>query len=478
MADKADIRWDVASASRGSCCWVERDGVFFGIESGKDVLAFDKLDLEQFEPKVRKDGPCVEKPCPALFPADFAACPNCGADLTPMFAGADRLWSFPGPDGDGLLNAESVEIGAISSAPQPDSPNGNDLTLIVAGRPRRLFAFDRSSSEVQVYNRQSRSWRDFPSNADFHSTLPLWSWTVLSFDGGFALAGHDSFLIGELDAFGLGIDFAASPKDLGTPLGGPAILADRLAFLSLAENGALIVVAYDPRRKSWTKECEVTSAAGCSSGDYFAAPVTKAFGTYWASTKGYVALRAAANAWDAVWRPWNDGFVPELQVRPLWTKSAFWQLGALGGNASFEQFARIGEQRSQSNISGPHLTAGECSFSSGMTIYVTPWDPNSSQTIRANSDSFLMPITGLRGLDAVVADCGYDPGNMRLDPSELFRNGDPKLAQLLIYKSGRLINLNQAIRISNVLQLQAVVFDGQLMIYDRDGACIYAWKFE
>lgn len=479
MGDKTDILWNVTS-TLGPRSWVERDGVFVGIETDNGILAFEQLDLEQLEPKAHKDALCGDTPCTTPFPSDFEACPNCGAKLIPMFGSADRLWSYPGPDGDGLLNAETVEIKTISGLanPQPDAPSGNDLTLVVAGRPRRLFAFDRESSEVQVYNRQTHRWRDFPSNADFHSALPLSSWTIQAFDDGFALAGRDGFLIGKLDALGLGIDFTASPKDMGAPVGGPTMLAERLAFLSRAGNGALMVVAYDPKTRTWTKQCEVASDAGLPADDNFAAPVTKGYATYWAGTKGYVAVRAAANAWDAGWRPWSSGFVPELQIRPIWTKNLFWQLGAVGGNACFELFSRSGPQRTQSDISGPHLTAGEFSFASGMMIYATPWDPNTAQTIRVNNDSFLMPITGLKGQDAVVADCGYDPANMRFSPDELLGNGDPKLAQLQVYRPGRTISLNKAIRISNILQLQAVVFDGQLMIYDRDGACIYAWKFE
>lgn len=479
-----EVRWEVNAPGRGRSCWIERGGVFEGVETDGGLVAFEQLDLEQLEPKARKDGmPCTERPCPTVFPGDFRSCPNCGAELSPMFAAADAPWSYPGPDGDGLLNAESIEIRTIPEplATQPDAPAGDDVVLVVAGSPRRLFALDRANSQVQVYNRQTRAWRDFPSSADFHATSPLWSWAVHAFSDGFALAGHDCFLVGRLDAMGLAVGFEVSPKEFGAPLGGPGILAEKLAFLCVTENGALSVISYDIKQRAWARECEVSGTpARFGPEAYFAAPVTtKQFGGFWATTGGYVALRAAQNAWDAVWRPWKDGFVPELQMRPMWVKkNAFWQYGLIAGNPSFEQLARSGEQRNRSDISGPHLTAGECSFSSGMATYGTPWEPNTATTILANNDSFLMPITGLKGADAVVANCGFDPNNMRFNPSSLLGDTTPKLAQLQLYRSQHLVNLNRTIRLSSLSQLQAVVFDGQLMIYDRDGACIYAWKID
>jgi hypothetical protein len=478
MADTStDIRWP-ADGGR-ALCWVERGGRFMGIENGDGLLDFDALDLEQLEVKGPADRNACLKSCAERFPSDFKVCPDCGATLAPMFPAENLLWSYPGPEGDGLLNTEAIEIrrlfDPVTTLPKPP---GKNPIFAVAGKPRRLFAVDREHSIVQVYNRQRGAWREFASDFDFAVTLPRSSWSIVALDNGFAFAGEDRPLVAALDVTGTKLDIVHPPGVPHAPLAGPILLTEKVLFLCVGDGDALSLVSWNPKSRAWTEESDV-AATGAHRGIAFAAPCGKQRMAFWASREGYVAARAGSQSLEAVWRDWSSGFEPELQIRPIWTKSSFWQFGVCGGEPRFEELSRIGDQRFHDEIDGPHLTAGECSFASGMTIYATPWEPESSQTI-GNNDSFLMPILGLRGMDALVADCGFDPNNRRFNPSSLLApNAVAKPAQIRVYRSGGpWLDLRPAIRISSLLQLQAVVFDGRLLIYDSDGETIYAWKFE
>lgn len=479
-----DIRW-ACGGEAGSLCWIERGGRFVGLEGGDGgdrTLALDVLDLEQVQAKSRADRkPCPEQSCGAPFPGDFKVCPDCGAALAPIFPNNDLLWSYPGPEGDGLLNTEAVEIRRIGdSVTTLPKPSAKDPTFAVAGNPRRLFAIDREHAVVHLYNRQTGAWREFASDFDFAVRLPRWSWSVAALENGLAFAGDDRPLIVRLDSTGTKLIAVVPPDSIAAePVAGPIVSMDRVVFLCGGNDGRLWLISYNPKSDRWENEGAVAGAPALGGKARFAAPCAKQRAAFWASPDGYVALRAGSQSLEAVWRSWSPNFEPELQIRPIWTKSSFWQFGVCGREPRFEELSRIGEQRFHAEIDGPHLTAGEISFASGMTVYATPWEPESSQTV-GNNDSFLMPILGLRGMDALVADCGFDPANRRLNPGELL---DPmaaaKPAQLRIFRAGQpWLNLRPAVRIANLLQLQAIVFDGHSLIYDSAGETIYAWKFE
>jgi hypothetical protein len=470
---ETEIRWPTVAG----LSWIECDGKFRGIEVGGTFHAFEQLDIEQFEPKSHKDR-CPNADCPAPFPPDFRGCPNCGAELVPMFGMGDQPWSFPGPDGDGLLNTERVEIASVSDPLPPlAAPEASDLIFLVAGTPRRLLAIDRSDSILFVYNRYTGAWREISSATRFDVSLPRFSWSVAAFEGGFAFPGNDSLLVAKLDGLGTTLEIARGPKRMGAPTAGPTRLSNRLVFLTTSGDGRLMVVSQDLQAGSWTKACDVSAVP--SEPQIFAAPVTKTLNVFWAGIAGYVALRTGEGKWEASWSQWPDGFEPELRVRPIWTRNAFWQLGSRGGNAQFQELARGRQGLTHDEISGPHLTAGECSFASGMMLYVTPWDPDPSlsRTILANNDSFLMPIIGLKGLDALVADC-----SPRFSPGELLQErGVAQPAKIHLFRSGGrqpLVDMKRSISIANVMQLQAVLFDSRLLIYDSRNKCIHAWKFE
>jgi hypothetical protein len=114
-----------------------------------------------------------------------------------------------------------------------------------------------------------------------------------------------------------------------------------------------------------------------------------------------------------------------------------------------------------------------------MKLYVTPWDEGSSRTL-GSGDSFLAPICGLKGLSALVADCGFDPAFRRFNPGELLQPNAPAWpARLLVQKAvGRPLDLKRSIKLSNLAQLQCVVFDGSLLVYDNKHGTIEAWKIK
>jgi hypothetical protein len=461
---------------RGELSWVEREGRFQGVRIGDTFHAFDELDLEQFEPKMHK-GSCPEASCLSPFPSEFTGCPNCGAELVSMFAASDEPWSYPGPDGDGLLNTERIEIVSVSEPlPPMAAPLAANFTLVIAGTPRRLLAIDREAPAVSVFNRETETWRDISSPIAFDTRLPRTSWSVAVFDDRFAIAGREALLVVKLDRLGTDLDIVRAPKRVGMAVTGPIRMSDKLVFLTTID-GSLSVVSHNPRDGSWSKECDVTGVPEGQGEAFLAAPVSKGFNAFWAGATGYVGLRAGAGKWEASWSPWSPDFVPELQVRPIWTRNAFWQLGSRHGNSAFQELARGRQGGVHDEISGPHLTAGECSFASGMIICVTPWEPALTQTVLSNNDSFLLPIIGLKGLDALVADC-----SPRLNPGELLQPGAiAQLAALKLYRSGGggpLLDLRLSIPVADATQLQAVVFDDRLFVYDSRNKCIHAWKFQ
>src|SRR3954464_2700619 len=107
MAQPSEYLW--TSEQQPSFSWVERNGKFVGVNDGHGTVGFEDIDLEQVLPAFRSDK-CDEGKCGNWFPHDFRYCPECSAELRAPCFGKDRLWSYPGPEGDGLPNSENVEI--------------------------------------------------------------------------------------------------------------------------------------------------------------------------------------------------------------------------------------------------------------------------------------------------------------------------------------------------------------------------------
>jgi hypothetical protein len=391
----------------------------------------------------------------------------------------DRLWSFPGGDGDGLLNVEWVDIHSAEPVEGGlPATGGSNLTFVVAGHPRRLLAIDREDSVVFVFDRSKKSWRRIVSTTHFNAELPQFAWSVYAFGDGFAFAGADGPLVARLDALGTGIEFEPCKSEGAIPVSGPGQLDNHILFLCFDRKKGFVVASYDLKTRTWLKNLVVSDAPEAVSAvsDVFAAPVIKPPILYWVSKSGYFALRAAGGKFEVIWKAWTGGFVPELQIRPIWTQTKLWQFGALGdGQTRFEALVTRGATASH-NVDATHLTAGECSFTSG-GMYATPWDDTPAQP-DAKGGSFFMPICGLSGLTALVADFSIDPGSQRVDPAEILQqDASYKPARLRIYKPGSgSLDLKQTLRVGNILQLQAAVFDGHLIVYDTIYGSISAWK--
>lgn len=474
---------DAPSASRWSegsdasaVTWVERDGRFVEVECGGHSYALDGLDGEQLTLKIPAET-CGNGACSQRFPSNFSHCPDCGTALRPAFSSPGGLWSYPGPDGDGLLNTERVDIVKVSAPsseayPPPEAPN---LTLVVAGTPRRLLAIDREHSRVFAFARDSRTWRSLNSEIEFDLNLRKWSWAVPAFDGGIALVTECGPALVNLNALGSGL-VVKTPPEAGRCLAGPGMFDDRILFLC-DKDGAPSVVGFDMRAQTWSAPEPVKNAPSIHDGDTFAAPAApKASQTlFWVGRRGYISVRALPGKLDVIWRDWPNGFEPELQLRPIWTANSLWQFGAAAGQLQFVKIALRGEQIAN-NVEATHLTAGECSYTSGMRVYSTPWDEEHAQNV-GSGDSFYMPVCGLYGVSAVVADCGFDINNRRVNPDELLQdNAQRRPAKLRIHRRvSAPVELQRSPSISSLQQLQAVVFDGNLLIYNSGNNTIDSW---
>lgn len=474
-----DTRWRSSGNGGGQVDWIERDGRFSGVDDGSGFHAFDDLDMEQLLPR-QPAKPCDKSECPAPFPTDFSHCPDCSCELTPAFASSDRLWSYPGGEGDGLLNVESVDIRAVSEPVDGGfpSPEAQNLIFVVAGQPRRLLAIDRYDSNIFVFNREKRSWRNCASTILCNYELPTWSWSIVATNEGFALAGTTGPIFARLNALGNAVIAEPSAGGDSVMMAGPGRLDSQILFLCLREDG-LAVIAYSPQKKEWSKRVPVKGAPASLNAQTgaFAAPSARSNTLFWTGPTGYVAVRAKGGELEAFWKVWSQDFEPQCQIRPLWAQNSLWQFGVRGkGVPQFEQLVFHAQARTN-EVSAVHLTAGECSFTSGMKHYVMPWDETSAMSV-GNNDSFLMPICGLAGLSAIVADCGFDPNNRRVNPGELLvSNATPRPASLRIHKPGTgSIDLRRVIKIGSLLQLQALVFDGLLLVYDSEYGIFASWK--
>ena len=111
-----------------------------------------------------------------------------------------------------------------------------------------------------------------------------------------------------------------------------------------------------------------------------------------------------------------------------------------------------------------------------MKRYAVPWDESTEQTL-GGGDSFLMPVCGIAGLGALVADCGFDPNSIRVNPYELLDpDAAPRPAKLLVLQNDcQQLDLRRTVRLKSLTQLQCAVFDGKLLVYDRISGAIEAW---
>ncbi|MBI1329140.1 MAG: hypothetical protein GC166_04455 [Alphaproteobacteria bacterium] len=480
--DTREARWPSIAPAGGKLEWVERDGVFVGVDSGAGMHFFDDLDIEHLLPNACATASCTRSKSSNILPNDFRHCPDCGTAATPIFGCNDRLWSFPGPDGDGLLNAESVTIHRVSVPIDGGlpAPEARGLTFFVAGTPPRLMAIERNTSTVYVFNRQTRNWRGIVVERDFDSGLPDWSWSIHAFRNGFALAGAHAPLIATLDTTGTDLKFSSPPHVSGGLVSGAAGVERFIFFLHRHGETGLEILVYDTRSGEWTLRAPVTNTPGGLPDDLaFAAHVWKDPTLFWASPYGYVAMRVARNGVEAEWRTWASEFKPQLAIRPLWAQQGFWQFGNWDGQRLLFQCLAFKGGHRLNEVFATHLTAGECTFTSGMKRYAVPWDESTAQTL-GRGDSFLMPICGIAGLGALIADCGFDPNLNRVNPYELLEPNAPlKPAKLLVLQNdGRLLDLNRTMRVGSLTQLQCIVFGGQLLVYDRESGIIEAWDIE
>jgi hypothetical protein len=463
--------------------WIEIDGRFTSVKLGNKVYSLDKIDFEEIQPQIPGKH-CGEDGCAQRFPSSFGNCPDCGQQLVPMLNDDNALWSFPGGAGDGLLNVEFLAINAVGD---PDdalmpAPEGDDLSFVVAGKPRRLFGIDRSNSNVFVFNRVERRWRTLTADRHFDIEMPRWSWAVLAFDGGFVVPGVDGPLVVRLTELGTALAVSEPSPRSGPLIGSPGMLNGVIHCLVRTDTG-VARLGYDTRDARWqAPELIAGAPVGDTKDDYFSAPVgrdTTQNTLFWGGRKGYVALQYFGGRYEAVWRPWAEDFTPELRIRPLWvdTEKSMWQVGlAPGGHPQFHKFAMRGAAPAMP-VNATHLTAGECSFASGMQVYEVPWREETGRLVcRTQSLSFYMPICGLKGVSALVADCSVD--TRRVNPWELLQEyAVPMPARLLVYRrDASPLDMGRTINLANIDQLHPIVFDRVLMVYDRLWNTITSWK--
>lgn len=475
IGGSGEYRW-----TDGDTAWIERDGRFVVVEAGGQSFALEALDSEQLGLK-SPAASCDRSTCTKRFPPSFTHCPDCGSKLQTEVSASSDLWSFPGADGDGLLNTERVNIEKVSAPstetyPVPDAPN---LILVVAGSPRRLLAVDREHSVVYAFNRQEKAWRTFSSDVHFDLALPKWSWTLPAFNGGVALVTEGGPAVAALDSLGRELVVYLPQLGAGRCLAGPAQYEGGLLFLC-ASGSKLTVVQYDPRSGLWDTPFEADYPHNLAPDEVFAAPVAEKRGDrvdtlYWAGQRGYLALHVAKPL-EIKWRDWPLGFMPELGLRPMRVSNALWQFGSTAGQLQFVKIAYRSEQV-QKDVEATHLTAGDCSYTSGMRVYTTPWEEAQAQRF-SDGDSFYMPLCGLAGISAVVADCGFDINNRRFNPGELLQESAiPRPARLRIHRRGEPpVDLARTPLVASLYQLQAIVFDGNLLVYDSAVNLISSWE--
>jgi hypothetical protein len=478
--------------------WIEVERTFKSIQCNGTTYSLDEIDLEELRPKRPRgqcgtpEQPCDNIDCTKMFPSGFKVCPDYGQELVPMLVpipdASETLWSFPGGAGDGLLNVESVEIKDTGEKDDYSmcAPEGSDLSFVVAGKPRRLFAIDRNNSNVFVFDRVRMSWRTLTPHHDFDSEIPQWALAVSAFDAGFIVPGVRGPLIIGLEKFGTALAITEVRPLPGPLVGCPGILkehASSVAHCLVRSGNAIAHLCYDTKSGRWEQPAAIDGMpAGVGVDDYFSAPVCRSEQRmlFWCGKKGYVALRCLDGGKREIkWRSWKADFVPELRIRPLWANNAIWQFGfAPDGQPLFHELKRAGEAAVNS-VDATHLTAGEYSFTCGMQVYSTPWQESSSRKVcNTDSLSFYMPICGLKGRSALVADCSMDQN--RVDPWELLRDeAEAKPARLLIYReNGGPIDLKHTVQLARIDQLHPIVFDGHLIMYDRLSNGFTRWKLK
>ena len=343
------------------------------------------------------------------WPNAFRYCIECGTPLPePAALPPARNWSAPFGSLTGLPILEGSED--VSALPQTRReerlPGSADLGFVVAGTPPTLFAYDLATGLLRARLEGDRTWQDLEQWPRAHN-LPRWSWAAAvlpeGVTPGFAIATNEGPVLRRV---GPNLDTRplrpAASAGILAGLGGVACVEGHLVMpVRLASGLALACLA--PEQESWSL---LAVEGGAAALEVFAAPVVHYSDAFWCTAAGLLSLSCVNGTLSAAFRPWQEGLLPALAIRPLQAE-----------NGTFYALMRRGEHDPVFHSlvlpdREPELRPYRLCFSSGNAVFADgkrrrlPWDDTGSRgEFSLGDDEFLLPLLAFSARRFLVAVC-------------------------------------------------------------------------
>lgn len=451
-----------------------------------------RVDLDDLAALVPQTGTGCEV-CRTPLPHGFVHCFACGAALHTMPSADEPCQSAPNA-GRPEAGLPPLQLADRSAPPEALAlPPGRDFAFAVAGRPARLFAFDRGGGWLHEFDRRRNAWGRLFRIGE--SRLPKRSWSLAAAAAGVVLPADGRLGVVDLTHGPLA---QALPLELGPQdvcLGGACILRDE-AMVPLARGGMLQVARRRMLRGAeWRFEpvpqAPALPGAMRENGELLAraalsAPMVTETDVSWAGERGYLfaTLGDDGLAGAAVWRDWSTGFEPLLEHRPYVDQSgSAWQFGSLakaqsGRALGFERvtLGQASHEHCESSVLANGVLA--CRL---LTLRHQAWREHSpyDRTVAGGSEEFLVPVQALGAGCSVLLSVADGVGRM----SELVNPApdgiSPSLLAGIHFHNDRgLHDLGVPVDLDSLSQVAACVFDHRLYVYDaRDNRC-WRWALQ
>ena len=464
-------------------------GGFDRVVVGDRSFQVDRDDLAALAPRTAAGCDACRTP----LPRGFVHCFACGAALG-MMPGADEPCQSAPNAGRPEAGLPRLRLASHSATPEAlELPNGRDFSFAVAGKPARLFAFDRDGGWMHEFDRRRNIWGRLFRIGE--SRLPKRSWSLAAAAAGVVLPADGRVGVVDLTHGPLA---RALPLELGPQdacLGGACILRDE-AMVPVARAGMLQVARrrmlrgaewrFDPVQHAPALPNALREDAELLAGVALSAPMVTETDVSWAGKDGFLfaTLGDDGLAGSAVWHAWRTGFDPLLEHRPYVDPDGnAWQFGRLakaqgGRTLGFERIT-LGQPRHE-HCEGLVLAGGKLACRL-LTLRHQAWREQSpyNREVGGGSEAFLVPVQALGEECSVLMSVADDLVRMsKLSNPDPDDTSPSLLANVHFHDDEGLHDLGVPIDLDSLGQVAAFVFDQRLYVYDaRDNRC-WRWALQ
>ncbi|MBB3220960.1 hypothetical protein [Pseudoduganella umbonata] len=448
----------------------------------------------------------------AIFPPEFAFCPECGAPLHRAAQARFPAWWGPVtgavPPGAAALPRHvphglpqtALALGDAIEEREPEPFVGradwrmpappNAVCVFAAAdfgfSAQRLVALAYTRNVVQYWDPPGARWHVFTADesaADLHFTASAYAWLPPAEAQGDAKRGEFGIVPTARGLFRLVINplaeswhtepvfqapLAASPGGIGRRIACPFVTPDGVRLWSAAADGAdpevLDVASPDPSvpvpQAGWSR------------------PFSYDGRLYWLHEEGQLLWRPGH---PPRWLPWPFPWTPRLQFGgPVRSRDGrLWQIGNDGAGYSFRALddgAGLGAPQVEP-IDGARLGFGTLLFRRGHQVKDDPWSVEDVED-QASGDALVLPL-----LEAVSATRGQPSGLVLRFPgftgrAEAALAGEVLPRTLVEWVGRQNVILDEIARLKNPGDCVPFVWHGSLWLHHPSWNEIRGWKLE